>query len=500
MPRLDPPNDPDFRKRYGVLLEIARELTGTLEPSWLYRTIYEQASRVLETTGFYISLHDADKDEARVVFVADRGAIERPTSLTYRASESRAIREKRAIREDFDSVADALLVLGPETDEEVPRSLLVAPLLRDGRVLGAISAQSYRQGAYTEADLELLCAIADLAAVAVSNARTMEALEGKRRESQQLEEIGRAVTASLELEETLRRIVAAARDLSDADGAVVWLLEMDGSARVAMTAGDLALPPGSIVQPPSGLVRRFARERSPLIIDRLRTDPLVPDEVRQMLSAEAAIGVPLIVDDDLIGALSVSHGRSRVYSDDEVRVLERLAMHAAIAVANARLHEQVRTLSITDPLTELPNRRHMSMILEKEFAAAERGRSLTVILFDLDDFKHYNDTAGHQAGDAVLRRFARILVSQTRAMNLAARYGGDEFIVILSETEPEGGKRQVERVVDAVVADARMAGVGVSAGVAAYEPGMQSPEQLIRRADQALYRIKAARTRTASGP
>ncbi len=501
MPRLDRPDDSDFRQRYGVLLDIARVLTATLEPPGLYRTIYEQASRVLETTGFYVSLLDAEIDEANVVFIADRGTVERPASVTYRGSESRAIREKHAILDDLTSVDHALLVLGPEkNDDEVTRSVLVAPMVHHGRVLGVISAQSYRRHAYTAGDVELLTAIADLAAVAVSNSRAIADLEGQRRESQRLEEIGRALTASLELDQVLRRIVAAARDLFDAEGASVWLLQPDGMAEVAMSAGDLSLPVGATVHPPLDLIRRFTEERAPLIVDRLRSDPLIPSEIRQTLESESAIAVPLIANDQLIGALSVSHASERAYEEDDVRLLERLALHAAIAVSNARLHDQVRTLSLTDPLTELPNRRHMSMFLEKEFAAAERGRSLTLILFDLDDFKHYNDMAGHQAGDAVLRRFARILLSQTRAMNLAARYGGDEFIIILSEAEPEDGDRQVQRVLDAVLSDARMAGVGVTAGVAAFEPGMQSPDQLVRRADQALYRAKSARTREESEP
>src|SRR5690606_15056905 len=135
----------------------------------------------------------------------------------------------------------------------------------------------------------------------------------------------------------------------------------------------------------------------------------------------------------VIGALSVGHMEWRTYSADDLRVLERLANHAGIAVGNARLHERIRVLSLTDPLTGLANRRHLSVYLEREFAAARRGRTLSVLLFHLDRFKEYNDTAGHQAGDEALRAFARILRTETRTMNLTARYGGDEFIAVLTE-------------------------------------------------------------------
>jgi diguanylate cyclase (GGDEF)-like protein len=175
--------------------------------------------------------------------------------------------------------------------------------------------------------------------------------------------------------------------------------------------------------------------------------------------------------------------------------VERLSYQAAIAVANARLHEQIIGLSLTDPLTGLPNRRHLEMFLEKEFAAARRGRRLAVILFDLDNFKGYNDTAGHQAGDEALRAFGDVLLAQTRAMNLAARYGGDEFITVLADVDRAGALTHAERIAEAVGQHALLNGANIrtSAGVAIYDPRMESPAELIRAADADLYARKAIR-------
>ncbi|NIP83858.1 MAG: diguanylate cyclase [Gemmatimonadetes bacterium] len=491
MPRPDPTNA-DFQERFAVLLDIGRVLTSTLEPEALYRTIYEQASRVLETTGFFVSLYQADTDRATVVFYADRGEIQH-SAVTYRGSESRAIREARPIMEELSHPERAIMLLGPESDEEVTRSVIAVPLMQEGEVLGVLSAQSYRAGAYTPADLELLEAIAGMAAVAVANARSVEEMERQRRESERLEEVSRALASSLELDQVLQRIAEATLDLAEADGAGVWLLRPGGIAEIAVTAGELALPQGMTVEVPEVLRHRLLMEAAPLIVNR-RTGPEgVPSEILDALEAESAIGVPLVSEGELIGALSVSHVRGREYSAREVRLLERFAHHAAVAVSNARLHDRVRTLSLTDPLTGLPNRRHMNIFLEKEFAAAERGRSLAVVLFDLDDFKRYNDTHGHPAGDAVLRRFAEILVEETRAMNMAARYGGDEFICILSDTDSEGGAIHAGRVMKAVRKDDLMSKMGVSAGMALYHPGVKSPEELIQMADRELYRAKAER-------
>jgi diguanylate cyclase (GGDEF)-like protein len=492
MPDNDRTSEASFQTRYGVLLDIGRVLTGTLDPAELYRTIYEQASRVLETTGFYISLYDAEADEATVVFFADRGDIARP-GVTYRGSDSRAIRDKEPVHEELTRPDQGIMILGPETDEEVTRSVIAAPMLHEGRVLGVISAQSYRRDAYTELDTELLAAVAGLAAAAVANARSMEELERQRRESERLEQVGRALTASLELDAVLQRIASAALDLVEADGAGVWLVRGDGRAEIAITAGELALPVGTTIRVTDALYRRFLNERRPVVVEAGSADPLLPPELMEVLQAGSAIAVPLVAEDDLVGALSVSHAAPRHYTEHDIRLLKRFAVNAAVAVSNARLHEQVRMLSLTDPLTELPNRRHMQIVLEKEFAAAERGRSLALVMFDLDDFKMYNDVAGHQAGDEVLRRFARILVEETRAMNLAARYGGDEFICILSDTDEEGGAIHAGRVMRAVRADDLLADMGVSAGIACYHAGMRSHEELIWKADQELYRAKSSR-------
>jgi diguanylate cyclase (GGDEF)-like protein len=357
-----------------------------------------------------------------------------------------------------------------------------------------ISAQSYRQDAYDDSDLELLVAIADLAAVAISNARAMSQLERQRREYQQLEEIGRALSASLDLHQVLQRIVVTTRELVDADGTAVWLLRPDGMVEIAMSDGESALPVGTAIPVPDEIYRRFAEEREPLVVDRELAVQLLPPDVLEAYRAGSAIGVPLVADNELIGMLAASHIRPQPYLPSDVRLLERLAFRAGIAVANARLHAQVRLLSLTDPLTGLPNRRHMDMFLAKEFAAAQRGRALSLVLLDLDDFKLYNDTAGHQAGDDVLCRFAQILARHTRAMNLAARYGGDEFVAILSDTPADGALIHVGRVLADVRSDERMSGVGACAGIATFESTMATPDDLIRAADEALYRAKSDRT------
>ena len=131
-------------------------------------------------------------------------------------------------------------------------------------------------------------------------------------------------------------------------------------------------------------------------------------------------------------------------------------------------------------------------------AAARRGRDLVICIHDLDSFKGYNDSAGHLAGDDALRAFGQILVEENRAMNLVARYGGDEFVSVLSESTMEGAQTYMSRVEARLAIDPILAPAGISAstGVAAFNrETMKTPEDVMQAADAELYKLKGLRPR-----
>lgn len=156
-----------------------------------------------------------------------------------------------------------------------------------------------------------------------------------------------------------------------------------------------------------------------------------------------------------------------------------------------RERRKAEEMALTDALTGLPNRRHAGVFLDAAFSAAVRGQPVSVVLFDLDNFKEVNDTHGHKAGDDILRRLGDILITATRRMDLSARWGGEEFLTILSECDAEGAVIFVERVQEKLRSAEFVAGrITMSAGIAQYGEGMGSPELLVAAADQALYRAK----------
>jgi diguanylate cyclase (GGDEF)-like protein len=487
-------------ERYRVLLDIGHKLTRTLSAEELYHSIYKETSRVLETTGFYVALYDREADRATVVFYADRG-VERDVEISYKGSESDVLRlgQSTVVLDRAENLS--LMVLGEE-GTELTRSAISVPLLYEGVVIGALSTQSYNPNAYTREDLELFQAIADLAVVAITNSQHFTELVARRREAEQIEEIGRAIAGSLDPKEVLRSVNDAVLDLLQADASTVWLLE-GGHAKVASSLGKIRLQEGTIWQLSDGLMEAVVTNRRPIIVEDLSKSQLIPQDLAKEIRAGSLLLVPLVLEDEVAGGLSASRVEKGPVSPQQVEVLLRLASQTTVALANARLHENIRNLSLTDPLTDLPNRRHLDMHLRREVAAARRGRPVCVVVFDLNDFKGHNDRLGHVVGDQILRYFGRILLSETRAMNLAARYGGDEFITVLTDVPRGGAESHATRVENRVAAHPELSkyGLTVSYGIAEFDPiKMFEVEDLVQAADQDLYRAKEARGKKADPP
>jgi diguanylate cyclase (GGDEF)-like protein len=230
-----------------------------------------------------------------------------------------------------------------------------------------------------------------------------------------------------------------------------------------------------------------------------RAGLLGPQHVRADSGSAFSALAPLFAD---LGAASLAHvpfGRQgvlflverrsdRIFDQEDWQLLGTLAGQASAALERVRLYEEVRDLSLTDPLTGLANRRRMEVVLEHSIAAARRGEGLAVAMLDLDGFKAINDTRGHPEGDRYLCAVADALREEARGSDLVVRYGGDEFLLVLPGGDAPGVGALITRV------RMRLAGmVEISAGVAEYGSGTQSAEQLIDAADRDLYASRHAR-------
>ena len=478
-----------------MLLEASRTLGATLGTEELYEAIYRETARAMEAPGFFLTVHDQGRDLARVVYMAEHGEGE-SVDVAYRGSDSEVITTQKAFIVTDDLATGSLMSLGE--DERSTRSAVIAPLLHGGRVIGALSAQSYEPGSYDEDDLDMLREIAALAAVAIFNAQQFAELERRRKEAEQLEEIGRALTSKLDPDQVLRLVISAVSDVLDVDGAAIWLSDTRRQAvyRVADSGGDIALPIGLEWELDDSLQETLLDAGDPIVLDNLAATESLPDSVAEHLTGGSAVGVPLVLGGTVEGILTVGSRQPRRFGRQDTDILQRLASQVSVALGNARMHANLHALSLTDPLTGLPNRRRLQIHLDHEVAAARRGRPMAIAVFDIDSFKHYNDTFGHIAGDEILKSVGSVLSQENRAMNVVARYGGDEFVSVLSETGVEGARNFVERVQRRLADDETLSkfDITMSVGCAEFDAEeMASVNDVLRAADADMYEQKARR-------
>jgi len=225
------------------------------------------------------------------------------------------------------------------------------------------------------------------------------------------------------------------------------------------------------------------------------------ESVRKTEKGRRIVAVPLLVGERVMGVLEgVREGaRHRSFTKANLRLLDALALPIAAALGNSLRIAEAERLSQTDDLTKLHNARYLRQFLLGEVRRARRYNScVAALFFDLDDFKLVNDVHGHLVGSHVLMEMATIILSSVRDTDVVARYGGDEFVVILPESNAESAAFVAERVRRKIERNAFTGGrnlrlqLTASFGVATFPAHAQSPQQLVASADAAMYEAKAA--------
>lgn len=318
------------------------------------------------------------------------------------------------------------------------------------------------------------------------------------------------------LHHSLRRVAAvyevahAANTGADLTGVLTIILDhaarATGAANgsVFLTSEDGQLKPMASLYTPSGAAEPSAQPPIEPALEAVRTSAPVTASVNQPGSAQpvSAVYVPLHTPAGPLGVLALVSRQNRRFALRQLDFLASLCSEAALAIENARLRSELRRLAVTDPLTGLPNRREIERHLALELDRATRyHRPLSVMMVDVDDLKEMNDEYGHAAGDEALIALARMLQRSIRSTDIGGRIGGDEFMVLLPETEPWQALALAERLVEALPGalsdcpgltdrDRVARTIGLSIGIAGTEDGPASPDKLAARADAALYEAK----------
>ena len=310
------------------------------------------------------------------------------------------------------------------------------------------------------------------------------------------------INSTLDLDRVLDLIIQKAIQVVEAERGSLMLFDHKTEELYVKSSIGLSKKTVSAVRikPGEGIAGWVFKEAKPLLIKEGAKDIRFKkfDEIKEEL--KSIISVPLKIRDQVIGVINVDNKRKGdFFNKDDLLLLSTFANQAAIAIQNARLHQQMKNLAITDGLTGLYNFRYLKGRLEEEVKRAQRyKRPLALIMADIDCFKKYNDTFGHLEGNRVLKSLAHILKVNVREIDIVGRYGGEEFIIILPEANQEEAREIAERIRLKVEkykfvnnkdqSDEKK--ITLSLGVTSCFQEDISPQNLIYKVDQALYQAK----------
>ena len=230
----------------------------------------------------------------------------------------------------------------------------------------------------------------------------------------------------------------------------------------------------------------------PFIINTPEAKQKMNNEFSRLLDLDEFVTVPLKAKDKVIGVLLADNRFDRnPITNDDARMLTMFANQAGLAIENSRLYEQTVMLSNSDSLTGLWHHGYFQYLLGEEIKRSSLVKAcFTLLMVDIDNFKAFNDTYGHQAGDSILKEISRIFKDASRKIDIVARYGGEEFAIILPITKKEEALILAERIRKAVETSPAMKNITVSIGMASFPEDGDKKEDLISKADKALYEAK----------
>lgn len=480
-------------REYQLLTQIGQAIHSRLDPDAVLQTIHKELGQLFEVETFYVAF--VEGDQVRFEYQVIEGVLQpkRTRALTNAVTEH-IIRSGQPllIRSEMDK-ARARLGLVPTG--KGARSYCGVPIFLAGRPAGVMAALSYaREYAYGERDVKVMETAASQVAVAIENARLFAQEQRRAHYLEFLNNVSTSAISSQDSELMLAEIIGEIQKNFSFDHIGIGVLdyttkeiEIKAETGTAERALFRRVPLGY------GIIGRVARTNDMLLLQSINA---AEPQLRTILSgARSVLCIPISYGETLLGVLNVESLHEMAFLQPEVLILRTLADLLATALNNAFVFQKMQQQSITDGLTGIKTRRFFLEALQSEWKRASRnGHPFSVVLVDLDNFKQVNDTLGHLEGDLVLARVARVLEQKCRQSNVVARYGGDEFVILMPETNLKEGEVLAERLrlwlaTDPMLNDRRISG---SFGLACYPLHGATAEEVLRVADAGMYVSKHA--------
>ena len=479
-------------KEYELLTQIGQAISSRLDQDEVLRAVQQELGQIFDTSDFYIAFQMGDEIRFELEVVDGQILPKRSRKVGNGLTEY-IIRtgQPLLVRTDMEKTRERLGV--NFVPGKPAKCFCGSPILLGGKPAGVMAAMSTeREFVFEERDMEVMQTAAGQVSVAVENARLFAEEQRRSRQLAFLNNISKTAISSEDAEQMLAEIVAEIQKNFRFDHIGIGILDyVTKDIEIKAEAGATTQALGKRIPLGVGILGRVARTGETALVQTIGEGHLqgvLPD-------SRAVLCIPISYGETLLGVLNVESQREDAFSPQDVLIMNTLADLLATALHNAFVFQKLQQQSSTDGLTGIKTRRFFWEALSSEWKRASRsGRPFSVVLMDLDKFKQVNDTLGHLEGDLVLARVGRLLEQKCRQSNVVARYGGDEFIILMPETGVEQAQILAERLrlwicTDPMLQEHAITG---SFGVASFPVHGFAVEDIIRIADAGMYVSKHA--------
>jgi len=479
-------------KEYELLTEIGQAISSHLNQDEVLRTVQAELGQIFDTSAFYVAFQE--EDEIRFELEIEGGQV-----LPKRSRKIANGLTEYILRTGQPLLIQANLEqlranLGLDFIPSRPaRSFCAVPILLGDKPAGVMAALSCeREYQFEERDLAVMQTAAGQLGVAIENARLFTEEQRRARHLAFLNNISKMAISSEDAEQMMANIVREIQKNFHYDHIGIGIMDYaTKDIEIKAEAGTTASALGRRIAVGSGVLGKVARTGVSALVQSQDAGQLAG----VLPESRAVLCLPISYGETLLGVLNVESRDENVFAPQDILILNTLADLLATALHNSFVFQKLQQQSITDGLTGIKTRRFFWEALSSEWKRASRsGRPFSVVLIDLDKFKEVNDSLGHLEGDLVLARVGRLLEQKCRQSNVVARYGGDEFIILMPETGIEQAQVLAERLrlwlaTDPMLEEHHITG---SFGVASFPVHGFAIEDLIRMADAGMYLSKRA--------
>jgi diguanylate cyclase (GGDEF)-like protein len=486
-------------QKIAILYDASQAVLSTFELDEVLERILVIARDFFHLQNVAILLLDNEKQELypRCVIGWDPGAEKMRLSLNEGLTGA-AARQKRPIYSP-DVLNDPKYVSSAQST----RSELAIPLMVQDEVVGVLDCQSENPNHFDRDTIDLLTLFSTQASMAVQNARLYSLERHRARQLEVINAIARETTAVLDQEALLIKVCSVIQQTFQV-GHVSVLLRDDEGLVLRASQGRFTACSESDARAPAaaGLWERSLAAGKTLIENDVRDSV---EYVGFYQETQSRMCIPLVSFGQTLGVLMLESDKIECFHEGDIESLEAVADICATAIQNAHYVERVKQLAYLDGLTGIFNRRFFELRIIEEMDRARRFQSgMAVLMVDIDQFKRLNDEFGHLLGDEVLRQVSSIFHQQLRKIDVVCRYGGEEFAILLSQTNPQHAlavAEKLRRLVESWQFPGVPRPVTISAGVATFPDHGTTRDELVKSADAGLYAAKqGGRNRVLLGP